>query len=227
VELNNNFFKLGNSTALISWGIFNPFGPSLIIIGINEDDEKTCELIWFRMLNPFGQENWLLAQCDNEYEMDVLSLLKDILSKNGNDEFVICKSMPTFILHWSELIRDKIQDLFWLMYQTTKDDIQKFMNYITESKGNPWDRASIELQFAIKKSDQKKVVPKEKILMEWLEKILEPDYFRIEIAAFIDAWIGSIDYHKEKGSLVFFENVMDYPKFQNETAFSGISVFNN
>ena len=227
IKLNNEFFKLGKKTALLSWGIFNPFGPTLNIIGISKDDNKKCELIWFRNFNPFSQGYWLLAQCDNEYEMNMLELMEDIFNQNGNNECVIYKTVPTFILHWSELHLplDDFPSLFWIIYQHTKVDLQTNIKNIKKTMNKPWDRATIELKSALKNTEQEEIIPDQNVFTEWLDIILSSEYTGKELSAFIEAWSGAIELQEKSGSIGLFPDVMDFENFKCETELSGINFF--
>ena len=225
VDLDDGFFKSGTKTVLLTWGIFNPYGPTLNIIGVSKDEDEKCELIWFRNFNPFNQENWLLGQCDNDYKMNTIDIMEEILHQNGNEEFSIYKSLPTFILQWSDLLGDNIPNLFWIMHHYTREDLKGTINNINQTMGKPWDRATLEIQSALKDKHQNRSEVNQDIFSDWLDLISKPEYMKAEFTGFISAWSGAIDFQSKAGGLEIFPNVMDFEKLRVETNLSGIDFF--
>lgn len=228
IPVDNEFFTYGQKSSFLCWGIFNPMGPTINVIGMSGDDEKTSELIWFRNFNPFTQENWLLAQCDDEYEMATFDLLEKIIEQNGNENFSIYKSVPTFILDWSDYLGNGWPHLFWMIYINTQTNLKQINSHLRATKGKPWDRASLEMDSAfksIKAEEESAFLPAEEDFEDWFSFIMEDDHIIPELANIKPAWEGAINFQRDKGSADLAGQALSFDKLTNDLELSGIDFF--
>jgi hypothetical protein len=155
----NHYNKNGDKyiliEGLICTIIFNPFGPTINIIGLVSNELKKVELIYYRSLNPFSSTSYIVASCDHDYQMDLHEFFKNLFSGDGYNDFQTINTMPTFILPLREDLMEYINPIIMQMYMSFQADISEFNDRLKKTLGNPWDLATLELENAALKRSKK------------------------------------------------------------------------
>jgi hypothetical protein len=231
MEVEPEFFTLGNPRPLFCWGIFNPMGPTISFIGLLEDPAEKIELIFYRSFNPFSQSNFIVGACDWDVTIDQLPLLEELFETNGNDEFLITNSLPTFFINLDDSMDKMIDPLLWIVYQNSEEDLKEQIELINSNLGKPWDRASVAMNSALKSIISKEnksggFDPNKDDFTEWFDLIQSDEHFNPELKNFILAWKESIEHQSDNGTLGVFDSLLTFDKLKGELTNTGFELFN-
>ena len=193
-----------NNSPILFWGIFNPYGPTFSLLGTSQILEQNTHVFWYQMFNPFFQDRYILGAYDESFKTNILEVVIEVFNRNGNDEFDIYKSTPSFIFQIDEYFEDLCSQIFWLVCNNVEINLEESIKDIKQTYGKPWDRASIERDrgFSVLETNEKKndtfPSPTEKIFWEWYNLINSKDHLVPELVNMKTAWEGAIDFQKGK-----------------------------
>jgi|TARA_B100000315_G_C14567521_1_gene583738 hypothetical protein len=232
IKIESEFFADVTTKALLCWGIFNPFGPTISFLGIAEDPDEKSELLFFRMFNPFAQENYIVGSCDWDFDLDIGQLLEDVFEQNGNDDFVVISSLPTFIIPLDDSISNIIQQLFWIAYNEIEENLRESIDLINNNIDSPWDRATASLKKGVTsfKNKDKEIInftANEDEFFEWFDLIQSKEYFKSELTNFIPAWNGALNFQSNNPLTSVVSDILSFDNLKKELSNTGFDLFNN
>lgn len=139
-------------TQIISFGIFNPYGPTMFSVDLIRVADTGESLIVSTMLNPFQSTATAYALLPASSSEDPVALgrcLTQIGQRNGHpDAPILLESAPTYVL----FPRDSIltvdllrQFAVGLLEAAGVEGIGETAKRLAKFKGRPWDRATEEM----------------------------------------------------------------------------------
>jgi hypothetical protein len=198
-----------NPQVILGWGLFNPYGPTLNLVGRSFGEET--DLLWYVMLNPFEQR-WVvlgsLVGSDRREPGALFSQLQELFAENAvelatGESLPLVTFPPSFVVNHGET--NPTPDEAWALVRQSDGvrsrDLYELMACQERGEGNPWHRAT-ELRegrtFARTGSAGARADDAE--VEAWIEATLSQQQFLNELIAFHEAWAGSIGNVRNHGS---------------------------
>ena len=207
---------------LISFGIVNPYGPTLfgflLLDGIQVDG---AQLVYFQ-LNPFSQS--IIAVHEITPETKTHQLRDIVIGAIANFDLLGNAATPTLLVPSKYFSSEDASDVLCSVLSKTKK-LPDSLRLLKEFPGDPWKRVSKEMRLAFKKVKQRRTGTDistneaEKAsraqISEYSEIIGGEAHRAKELEAFLYAWDGSINFQKEKGSSSISQKVLSTQRFTN------------
>ncbi len=219
-----DFRELGKPTGWMTWGIFNPFGPTVMTIGAWSRAGFNSQLIIYRALNPFSQKSILVGAIDEDFETTPANFLHELF-KIQSQASSLAGALPSFI-RVSEESTTLYLDEIWLEACLHMDiNLEAECKLLAEHQGDPWGLASKELETAAKNrknmskgtnAQTQRFRVTDELVSEYLELIFNRDHLLSVIGAFPHAWKGAIDHN--------YLPAMDYESLLEALQLSGVKI---
>lgn len=203
-----------NARELFGWGIFNPYGPTLSLLSLLEHSNSGLALVHHRQINPFAQSSGIIAVTERSPSAKSLTdLMKAAFYQNHFGMANLVTEVPSLLLiggpsGLSELCLHCFDAHFEANGRTPEvlEQLDRFRRF----PGRPWDRATEELNSAMKQLQQRassRSAPQapppaydQSLLFAWAECLFSDAHRFPELVAFLNAWTGSIN--AQKGNLL-------------------------
>jgi hypothetical protein len=218
VPLADDDFMATTGTLLLSWSIFNPYGPTWSCIGLlPTEDPGTC-LVFHRMMNPFGVSGGVLATVDADWDNHIAGIIANMFATNefatpdGDSIVMIGGAAPSCIVcHLAQSdLESNLSDIIAQSPRMAELDIHQEIAMLKEFPCQPWDRASAEIRDALshRRGDGLITVPKPEFvtreaIAEWFDLTMNEDHTVSELVNFPGAWHGAIDNRGSAGETAF------------------------
>jgi hypothetical protein len=196
---------------VVTYGIVNPYGPTLMGFGIIVHEEEDYPELSHYSLNPFQQNVTALGifnTADNLAESVNGALKHFDLFAGGT---------PTLVLP-SRFLADADFSSFYNILLSQVDDLIGTIDLCRRFIGNPWDRVSEETKGAAESllggdTDKVSAAHTASDVDEFLEIVQPEQHFMEELKAFAYAWKGSIDFQRSSGSGALAEAALSHTRF--------------
>ena len=216
------FYESVSHHSLFHYGIFNPYGPTWCMVTLAKHEKHDHYLLCHAMLNPFKQTFQVLGTGTEESLSGVEGMeeiLVDAFRINGAYDEPLLTSFPSWVVVPEE---DSSKPVFnsFVAYanQFGVIDLNSTVQNLREFEGNPWDRATAQMQEGmeramgkeLKKSFLGKILGKQKkitdaTINDWWLLASDEDHLKSEISNMIPAWKGAIDVQRKNGEVSFPE----------------------
>jgi hypothetical protein len=208
---NLSFIEKAPMWPLVTYGIVNPYGPTLMGFGIIVQEEQDFTELTYYSLNPFQQEVKALGVFD--FDTDPAETIKTALSLHN----ISVGGTPTLVLPSGRLSDNQTRSFFKALLVHV-DDVVRTIDLCQRFIGNPWDRVSEETKSAAESllsggSEKVSGIHTNADVDTFLDIIRSKEHFMEELKAFVFAWKGSIDFQKSSGSGALAETALSYERF--------------
>jgi len=212
VPLDDDDFLASDGELLVSWGIFNPNGPTWNCIGLLPTEDANVSVLFWRSLNPFDHPSYALATLVGAHRSDdavagrciqQLFATTELESVDGSTDHLIRDTLPTFYLSHG---RDLLPFLLTGMMESSR---LRTLNAVGPTRmmaahlGDPWERTRQERNLALlifakqqPAREQEGRVTDEQ-LHAYLRQALSDEHRGPELVSLPDAWHGAIDHAME------------------------------
>jgi hypothetical protein len=207
---------------LVSWSIFNPWGPTWSCIGLLPLESPDVHGLFYRMLNPFSQVSGLVGlvrSADTESTDLVGDLIVELFSRDdivtsmGAEAPLIGSAVPHLVLLPSvrEDLYASIKAAFSRAPTLQALDLDAATRKLRQHAGDPWSRASHELnEFTFDESamdagqgpEVERHLPGG-ALDDWWMTVTSDEHMIPEIVNLPAAWHGAIDHAPMLGQSAF------------------------
>ena len=211
VSVKSDFFTATEQTTLFSYGIFNPMGPTWNLIMLSEHPKHDFLCLSHRMLNPFEQHQQIVATIETSEAHNLIDSLKTAFAINGSDDGPLLGDLPTWVFVPSDQ-DDSLGKLALQIYlqKNGPGNLNDKVHNLRTYAARPWDRASKEMQDAMKdlkkpsllgKLFNRESPPPKATFEEYWETISDQNHLKTEIPAMAAAWNGALEFQKSNGTL--------------------------
>jgi hypothetical protein len=137
--------------AAFAWGIFNPFSPTITMIGVMRSREGGRPLLWYGLLNPFKIGFRIIGLCEDPGLAGWASadaIIQSVFSRNEivdteGERWPVVDALPDFVIAHEEPDRLAfVRRLFVQSPTVVGADIEDRLSLI-EAHRNPWDRTGV------------------------------------------------------------------------------------
>jgi hypothetical protein len=196
---------------LVTYGIVNPYGPTLMGFGIIVNEEEDFTELAYYSLNPFQQEVKALGVFDTDTAPIVsvkTALTRYDISVGGT---------PTVVLP-SRNFSNNDTRLFFKALLAGVTDVTRTIDLCRRFIGNPWDRVSEETSSAMESlvggdEGNNSRSHTDADVDELLNILQSEQHFMEELKAFAFAWNGSIDFQGSSGNKALAETALSHERF--------------
>lgn len=206
--LRDDDFLAADGRLLLSWVIFNPLGPTWSCIGLLPTEDSDTGLLFYRMLNPFGQQSGAIATVDSSWLESASELIGEMFKQNqfsssdGESVVMLGGGTPTCIeAHLTDPeFLEAMPNIFASSPTMLDFDVQREIDWIGEFAGRPWDRALAQVQSAASLGPdglidmltlQKPTTPE--VVKDWFALVTNSQHKIAELINIPGAWHGAID----------------------------------
>lgn len=233
------FYESISHHSLFHYGIFNPYGPTWCMVTLAKHEKHDHYLLCHAMLNPFKQTFQVLGTGTKESfsgTVGIKQILEDAFRYNGAEGEALMTSLPSWVVVPEGYSSESVYSAFvaHTVYHGSQD-LDSTVQNLKDFPGNPWDRATAQMEEgmakALGKKPKKSFLPKilrgEKKIVnatinDWWLLASDEDHLKSEIPNMIPAWKGSIDVQREGGKMSF-PNLMEFEGLINILYFSGFA----
>jgi hypothetical protein len=219
---------------LIAWGLFNPYGPTLNVIGRTTGGE--VDYLWYAMLNPFKQQIVLfgsLVGADRGAAAPIAVQLERCISENvltaaSGVELPLVTYPPAFVLERGDEVYPGRRALMTLLGSAGIRcyDLNEVVRQLERSQGNPWERATEQHRgWSPQRDGETGEYAEHEEVLRWLSRILETQQLYREVACFREAWAGSIAQQIRHGNSHLADHAMSLSIFEDLTQQLGLTDF--
>jgi len=213
VSLKDSDFLARSGQLLLCWAIFNPYGPTWSCFGTLPTEDPAVDLLFYRMLNPFSQQGGALATLRGEARSSariLAHMIRGLFERNTVGEADGCEitllggGEPSLVLvPWDdEAFRERVVTFFLASPRMAEFDICRGNEWLRAAWGDPWKRASLQREWAVKhlRPDglvvfpERETVTTPELVMEWFRLVTDPEHIAAELVCFPGAWHGAIDH---------------------------------
>ena len=198
-------------------------GPTIHIMGLMRSKDEGVELFFFRTLNPFSCNNYIVASCDDNYNLNLVEIMDEIIGCRFFDDLKLFTTMPTFIVPVNQNMVAIVNNLIESIYFSVEEDLSILNKMFEETLGNPWDLASLQLKRGLSNIKNKPQTTPFKSNVEDLEKyielVLNPKNISAHIKSIHLAWEGAI-----KNNII--PPVLKFETLFDQMNYSGCGIFN-
>lgn len=214
IPLVDNDFVARDGRLLLCWAIFNPYGPTWSSVGLISTEDPAIDLLFYRMLNPFGQQSAVVGAVRRGERDDAaaVSRLVETLftrevigSADGREElYLIGNAVPDVrCVVWDEADFVAAADRAFRLAPRLRDlDVVRSVREIREFEGRPWDRTAAQREAALKRMTPEGIVTPlphagtttDAVIDEWLMLVSQQEHWVPELLDFPGAWHGAIDH---------------------------------
>lgn len=214
IPLDDHDFVARDGQLLLCWSIFNPYGPTWSSVGLLPTEDPGIDLLFYRMLNPFGQQSaavGVVRRGEGEDAAAVSQLVERLFARevvasaDGREElYLIGNGVPDVrIVVWDEADFVATADRAFRLAPRLRDlDVVRSVREIREFEGRPWDRTAAQREAALKRMTSEGLItplPHEgmttdAVIDEWLMLVSQQEHWVPELLNFPGAWHGAIDH---------------------------------
>lgn len=203
-------------TALLVYGITNPFGPTLTAVVVLGELEPGGRLpVVELMLNPFSQEVVMIGELALGDEWRPSAVIRGLFGPPAG-------GCPTLLLPSVHLEDDRAVPVY-------AEFLRRFQNgcdvleHVRRHLGNPWDRVSAEMDEgyaslvespAGSAAQDRNEALNEDQARELAGLLLSERHTRPEVEAFLYAWDGAVKFLREQGATAIADAAMSLETFQ-------------
>lgn len=195
---------------LLTWGILNPFGPTVNSLCLVADPTGKTDVIFVNMSNPFTQTTVACGAIPAGGSQDeVIDGVIKAISPVAGESPAVLQHAPTFVIPSDGRIQ-AFQG-FSLVYRAlivgSKVDLSSEIDRLKSFWLNPWQRipspaeifaaASEILASKPRKADSAWWENRKKVFGEWWALVTDPDHVIAEWHAITEAWEGAIEFQGE------------------------------
>jgi hypothetical protein len=243
MRLEDADFESRQGKLLFSWAIFNPFGPTWSCLGLMDTEDPGLKCMFYRMLNPFAQESWLVGATrdDDCASIPVVGgMIHQLFERGGFTDssgmsVVLIGGGPPDLLQveWRE------EEFATAMRQALRSspelrhiNIARTIRTTREFAGRPWDRARAQVDDAFASTTPSDSSPPsvqeaevtDAVMNEWLALVTSAEHWTNELINFPAAWHGSIDFASQ-GSQEMAQNAYTFWQLDDFLARFGYRTF--
>lgn len=195
---------------LVSWGIFNPMGPTVSSLVYLPFDRGERGLVAYSMLNPFGRCTYAIDVIDGgeSFADEAVRVATDLFSRNVVDRkrgasLILDGCAPTYVYpHSGEPSFDSAVPVFLALNPALAKCDLECGGAIEEEE--PWDEATEELRSAVKAHERHHMTVVREggdgdEFSRWYARVSRPARVKAQLAAIIEAWSGSIGFAQSLG----------------------------
>ena len=215
IRLEENDFHADAGHLILSWAIFNPYGPTWSCLGLLPTEDRGTDVLFHRMLNPFTQHAHAMGVLERREPSQtnaVIRMVRDLFERNDFVDDVhaplqmVGEAAPNLVRIQSKdpEFAKIVPDLFVGSAQMLQVDLPRDIEWIKANLGRPWDRASAQRDFALgeMRPDGLIILPPKlptsrETIREWFDLISMDEHVFGELLNFPGAWHGAIDYAAE------------------------------
>lgn len=241
IRLDDDDFVARDGRLLLCWALFNPYGPTWSSVGLLPTEDPEIELLFYRMLNPFGQQSALVGvvlRSEGDETVVVSRLAEELFarevmpSEDGSDElFLIGNGVPDVrYVVWNDAKFAAVADRAFRTTPRLRElDVVRAVREIREFSGRPWDRTAAQREAALKRMTPEGLITPlphegtttESVINEWLTLVSQQEHWVPELVNFPGAWHGAIDHV----SAELGQNAYTFWQLDDFLARYGFSVF--
>jgi hypothetical protein len=204
IPTHDDFYKSVQNRALLAWGRFDPIFPYVSTMTLISHKDYDYFLLYYRILNPFEQENLVLASFSGDEKWSsIFTSLGDLFRENGGASYSLTNLMPTFIMSGLDESEDStfLYNLFWYSAHYANQDLTKIVDLFREFEGRPLDRITYELEGRAYTRLDTPRAPTRKDYSEWLAIILSGKHLLPEYGYMKELWKDVIESQTSRGNL--------------------------
>jgi len=206
-SLEANDFHAYRGELLLSWAIFNPYGPTWSTIGVMETEDPERDLLFFRVLNPFNQFQFgvgIVSREDSENTDVLIGLVQQLFSLNTLKEgvhLVTGGGLPNVVIghHDDERTVRLLENTFLSCPAVQVSQHAHDLADYREFPGRPWDVAQKYRDALFEAFVAGEIVPPPQRGLaspaqcrEWLDVVTSDDHRWPYLVAIPSAWHGAI-----------------------------------
>ena len=205
---------------LLSWSLFNPYGPTWSCLGLMPAEAPEIQVLFYRVLNPFQQFGGVVGVLrggDAERAEVLGRLTEELLRRNApvgsdaSDVQMLGGGAPDLLVFHLD---DRSFDEHVLRGLQASPRVQSFdlRQDLEDRKAaprDPWGRASRQRQRGFEqinrapargaahyRTDRRAAAPA--LITEWFTAVTEERSMIVELSCFPDAWHGAIDHASDE-----------------------------
>ena len=202
---------------IVCWGIFNPYGPTLSCFGRLKTPQPDLELLFYRMLNPFRQDSFVVGTLVGADRTDGATVarilhfrfLKNWVANLGTSPlFLIGNGAPTFVsCPWDNAAFQAAMPRIFIDSPAIRGcNLAQSIDYMRRYPLRPWDRTAEQrdrafAQFlAVSRGEEAPKIAAEgvpstqEVVETWYGMVSDRDHVMVELACLPGAWNGSIEH---------------------------------
>jgi hypothetical protein len=233
---------------LLCWAIFNPNGPTWSCLGRMPTEDPTVDLLFYRMLNPFGQESGAVATLHGRERTSgptLAELVGDLFRQNslgeaGEEPVLLGGGAPDLVLApWEQNdFSARVPGFFLESPRMMEFALHRDIGWIRANYGRPWDRASQQRDWAFRHLQEQGldrvlsgqeffILPAAEtpttpeMIAEWFELISADEHAHVEVLCYPGAWHGAIDH----AASVLAQNAFTFWQLDDFLSRFGFPVF--
>lgn len=197
------------SIRLLSWGYFNPKGPTVCELVLEVLASPDSVLLVIYRFHPFVPSGAVYGCFPAKVASDRTTIVKSLgalFSTNGSDEERLLGGPPSYVFvpEESPLSLSDIRPMFAsILADTSFSDLGRSCDLIKRHWCSPWNRASEELQNALSsaiagsRTKSSKAIPQARqtsmdaVFAQWWTLVTDSDHVAAEMGEIPAAWIGA------------------------------------
>ncbi len=212
VPLDHQDFLSRDGSLLLSWGIFNPHGPTWSTLGLLPTEDPSWQCLFLRILNPFRQWQGIVGvvrahDCSSGAVtgrlIESFFARGDIPMAGGERFEPFGNAVPDFLrLHRKdEEFHAAVRRALFVVPRLRQLDVVRAIRELREYKWRPWERVTVQLTEAFARMRPDGLIPPppqegettDAAIEEWLGLVLDQEHMMGELVHFPAAWHGAID----------------------------------
>jgi hypothetical protein len=202
-----DWITAGVPTTLAAWSIFNPYGPTLQLLGRTRRGDT--DFLWLAMLNPFRQWYVIFGSLvgDDRWNGEVIAgllqpfLLAERVTTASNDDLCFVTTPPHMLIVEGDdyLGSDELTEFFGRTPAIDQANLAAVVERLHRTGGDPWERATLELREGEPEREEDSPQVSADELAEWLQAVTSQRQVTVELVGLNEAWVGSIRHHERSG----------------------------
>jgi hypothetical protein len=202
VQMGLEMARISRFTPLSQWGIFNPMGPTIAMLGLALVPAFTDSLLVTYFLNPFNAWTTVYGLLPEEVsgnEEKLLAVLQPLFEQNGADGHPLFVCLPHYmsLLAPSSNIDEQMKRLVFLASGRAKiGNLDATCDLLEKFKGDPWGRVTAEAQVATQETEVCSG-PTSTQFDRWWSIVTNNEQIEGEIHNMPSAWEGAINFLKD------------------------------
>ncbi len=209
-------FLAREGTLLLSWALFNPYGPTWSCLGLMATDTPTARALVYRVMNPFQQLGGVVGVVWSADFNDVGligRLTEELFHRNSpigeaaEDVVMLGGGPPDVLLHHLEddLFANHVLRGLQGSSRMRSFDLWQELEDRRASPRAPWARAARQRQRGLEQlhsaasgtlshASTARPPASPAIIAEWFAEVTDDASMAVELSCFPDAWHGAIDH---------------------------------
>ena len=207
VTLEPNDFHAYEGEVLLSWAIFNPYGPTWSTIGVMGTEDPELDLLFFRMVNPFGQFQFgvaIVTRADRENADVLIGLVQKLFSLNtlkDGAQLLTEGGLPHLVIghHKDEGKARQLENALLVCPAVHASHAARDLADYREFPGRPWEIAGKYRDALFKAFVAGEIIPPLQLDVasptqrrDWLDVVASDDHRWPYLFAIPSAWHGAI-----------------------------------